>query len=221
MIQPADLAHVWQTVEKAIRPFPPAAMFDLAKQGFDTPFQQLIGCILSIRTRDEAMLPTAQRLFGIANTPATIASLSLNELTELISTVGLYQNKARTIHAIATELVATHSGTLPCDRELMLSFKGVGPKCANLALGIACGEPVISVDIHVHRICNRWGLVATSSPEKTMIALADIVPRDQWIDINRLLVPFGKHICTGRRPKCKTCPLAERCPKIGVEAEMS
>ncbi len=82
--------------------------------------------------------------------------------------------------------------------------------------GIACGEPRISVDVHVHRITNRWGYVRTKSPEQTMKALEEQVPRERWIDVNRLLVPFGKHICTGERPRCSTCPALAFCRQVGV-----
>jgi endonuclease-3 len=92
----------------------------------------------------------------------------------------------------------------------------VGPKCANLALGIACGEQVISVDIHVHRVTNRWGYVQTKTPEQTMAALEKKLPKKHWLDINRLLVPFGKHICTGQSPKCSSCPVLEFCQQVGV-----
>jgi endonuclease III len=108
------------------------------------------------------------------------------------------------------------AGELPCGAETLLSFKGVGPKCAHLALGVACRQPVISVDIHVHRVTNRWGYVAARSPEKTMDALTEKLPKEHWIDINRLLVPFGKHICTGKLPKCSTCPVLGYCQQVGV-----
>lgn len=98
----------------------------------------------------------------------------------------------------------------------MLSFRGVGPKCAALALGIACGLPLIGVDVHVHRVTNRWGYVATKTPEKTMAVLQEKLPQDYWVEINALLVPFGKHICTGVRPNCSTCPLREMCRQVGV-----
>ena len=97
-----------------------------------------------------------------------------------------------------------------------MSFAGVGPKCAHLVLGIACGEPFISVDVHVHRVTNRWGYVKASTPEKTMAALGEKLPRRYWIEINRLLVPFGKHICTGNLPHCSTCPVLEMCQQVGV-----
>lgn len=211
-----DIDEVMHLVAKAVRPFSKAAMFELAEEGHNTPFKQLIGCILSIRTRDEVMLPTARALFARASTPAEIAALSIDELDTLIQRVGLHQNKARQIHAIATTLAAQYNNQLPCDRDLLLSFHGVGPKCANLALGIGCGQPTgISVDVHVHRITNRWGYVQTTSPEKTMAALEEKVPRQYWLDINRLLVAFGKHICTAR-PHCAQCPLQQQCPKIDV-----
>ena len=112
---------------------------------------------------------------------------------------------------------AEFGGELPASAEVLTSFKGVGPKCANLALGVAVGEASIAVDIHVHRVTNRWGYVATSTPERTMGALEERLPRRYWVEINRLLVPFGKHVCTGVRPKCSTCPVLEYCRQVGVE----
>ncbi|MGH2388152.1 MAG: endonuclease III domain-containing protein, partial [Chloroflexota bacterium] len=105
---------------------------------------------------------------------------------------------------------------LPCDHDVLLSLPGVGPKCANLVLGIACGRPAIAVDIHVHRVTNRWGYVHAGTPEGTMAALAAVLPHAYWIEINRLLVPFGKHICTGSRPRCSTCPVLDMCERNGV-----
>lgn len=99
---------------------------------------------------------------------------------------------------------------------MLLSFAGIGPKCANLVLGVACGTPGISVDIHVHRVTNRWGYVQSSTPEKTLTVLEATLPEQHWIDINRLLVPFGKHICTGTRPHCSTCPVLDMCRQVDV-----
>jgi endonuclease-3 len=136
----------------------------------------------------------------------------------LIHASSFHENKAQQIHDIASQLVEDHDGRLPCDEELLLSFHGVGPKCANLVLGIACDQAFIGVDVHVHRVTNRWGYVSTQRPEQTMVALMDKLPRKYWVEINRLLVPFGKHICTGRRPYCSTCPLLAMCAQVGVEA---
>ncbi|MEP7357236.1 MAG: endonuclease III [Anaerolineales bacterium] len=203
-------------ISAAVAPYPKAAMFELAELGYETAFQQLVACIISIRTFDEVSLPAAQRLFKQAPTAQAVAALAENEIDKLIYPATFHERKAAQIRAIARTVVEEHGGKLPCDRELMLSFSGVGPKCANLAMGVACGESVISVDIHVHRVTNRWGYVATKKPEKTIEALEAVLPKKHWIDINKLLVPFGKHICTGQRPKCSMCPVLEYCRQVGV-----
>ena len=215
-IEQFDIDVVMERVAEAVRPFPKAAMFELAEKGHDSPFEQLIGCILSIRTYDEVSLPVSLNLFARARTPQQMVVLDLAELIAIIRRSSFAERKASQIKAIAQQLVDEYDGKLPCDRELILSFKGVGPKCANLSLGIACDQKFISVDIHVHRITNRWGYVAEKTPEKTMVALQNKLPEKYWIDINRLLVPFGKHICTASRPRCTSCSLAEICPRIGV-----
>jgi endonuclease-3 len=191
-------------------------MFELAELGYRSLFEQLVACIISIRTRDEVSLPVAVRLFERARTPAAVAALSEREIDRLIGASTFHEGKARQIRAIAREVVASHGGDLPCDRELLLSFHGVGPKCANLALGIACGASHVSVDVHVHRVTNRWGLIATRTPEQSVDALEAVLPRRSWVELNRLLVPFGKHICTGVLPKCSTCPVLAYCRQVGV-----
>jgi len=211
-----DIETVVGRIRKAVEPFPKAALFELAAEGFDSTFEQLVACIISIRTFDEVTLPTARRMFAVARMPRDVAKLSAEEIDRLIGTCSFHEAKAGQIREIATRVVAEHDGQLPCDETVLLSFRGVGPKCANLVLGIACGRPGISVDIHVHRVVNRWGFVQASTPEKTMIALQEKLPRRYWIELNRLLVPFGKHICTGRLPKCSTCPVAAMCQRVGV-----
>ena len=205
-------------VEEAVRPYPKAALFELAEEGYNSPFEQLVACIISIRTRDEVTLPVSKKLFARARTPEAILQLAPADIDKLISASTFHENKAEQIHAIAQQVAEEHDGQLPCDRELLLSFAGVGPKCANLTLGITCDEAVISVDVHVDRVTNRWGYVQTNTPAKTMVALEARLPRQYWLDINRLLVPFGKHICTGRLPRCSTCPVLEMCRQVGVTA---
>jgi len=193
-----------------------AAMFELAERGHGSLFEQIIGCIISIRTRDEVSLPVALELFEHASTPGAIAKLSVSRIDSLIGASTFHRGKAETIRAIATRTVDEFDGSLPCDFDVLTSFKGVGPKCANLALGIACGQARIGVDIHVHRVTNRWGVISTRTPEESMVALEKILPKQYRIEINRLLVPFGKHVCTGQRPKCSTCPVLEYCKQVGV-----
>jgi endonuclease III len=201
-----------------VKPLAKAAMFELHDDGYTTPFEQLVACIISIRTRDEAMIVMARGLFERARSPAEIVALGAAGVDELIHASSFHENKARQIVEIARRVVEEHGGELPCDREVMLSMPGVGPKCANLALGVACNQAHIGVDIHVHRVTNRWGYVQAPTPEKTMEQLEAKLPRRYWIEINRLLVPFGKHVCTGHLPKCSTCPLLDMCRQVGVTA---
>jgi endonuclease III len=219
MKKPFDIHLAVKLIDEAVRPFPKAAMFELAEEGFNSPFEQLIACMISIRTYDEVSLPTARRLFARARTPAEVSRLSIEEIDSLINTSTFHERKASQIHEIALRIVDEYDGDLPCDSEILLSFSGVGPKCANLVLGIACGQPSISVDIHVHRVTNRWGYVKASTPDKTMVALEAKLPREHWIDINRLLVPFGKHICTGERPHCSICPMLDMCQQVEVKGQ--
>jgi endonuclease-3 len=193
-----------------------AAMFELAERGHRTLFEQLVACIISIRTLDEVSLPTSLELFKRAPTPHALAKLSVAQIDKLIRASSFHRAKAESIRIIAQRTTSEFGGSLPRDRDVLLSFKGVGPKCANLALGVAHGDLHISVDIHVHRVTNRWGVVRTSAPEQTMLALEEVLPKRYWVDINRLLVPFGKHVCTGRLPKCSTCPVLEYCRQVGV-----
>ena len=216
--QPFDIDRAMARIREAVRPFPKAALFELAEEGSNSPFEVLVGCIISIRTRDEVTLPTARRLFALARTPDEINRLTPDEIETAIGACMFREGKARQIHAIARRVVAEHGGDLPCDNDVLLSFHGVGPKCANLVLGIACAQPRIGVDIHVHRVTNRWGYVQTRTPEETMAALESKLPQRHWVEINRLLVPFGKHVCTGTLPRCSTCPVLEMCQQVGVTA---
>jgi endonuclease III len=217
MITPAtDLTDAFTRVAEAIRPFPQAAMFDLAGRGYDSLFEQLISCIVSIRTLDETTIPVSLRLFSVARTPAELAELSPDELTPLLYGTTYPEQKAYNLIGIARQIMTDFGGQTPTDFESLTGFKGVGPKCANLALGVATGQAAISVDVHVHRVVNRWGFVATKTPEQTLKVLEKQVPTDQWITVNRLLMPFGKHICTGPAPQCSTCPLLPDCAQVGV-----
>ncbi len=214
--KPFDVEEAIPLIREAVRPYPKAALFELATEGHDSVFELLVACVISIRTRDETTLPVARRLFAEARTPAAVAAPSVGRIDALIADCTFHETKAPAIREIARRTVAEYGGVLPCDEAVLQVFRGVGPKCANLAVGIACGKPVIGVDIHVHRVTNRWGYVREKTPEKTMAALTEKLPKAYWVEINALLVPFGKHVCTGVRPKCSTCPLLSMCQQVGV-----
>ena len=213
---PFNIDVVVRRIRNEVSRFADAAMFDLAAQGYASAFHQLVACIISVRTRDEVSLPTALRLFELAPDAEAMSKLSVDEIAAVIRPSSFYGTKARDIREIARRVATEYGGSLPCDFEVMMSFRGVGPKCANLTLGIACGATEISVDVHVHRVTNRWGYVSTAFPEQTRFALEERLPKEYWVEINRLLVPFGKHVCTGRLPKCSVCPVLEYCRQVGV-----
>jgi endonuclease III len=214
--QPFDIDEMMDRIRSAVQSVPKAALFELAEEGFDSPFEQLLACIISIRTLDEVTVVVGRRLFAKARLPQEILQLAAEEIDALIQPSRFHERKARQMLAIAQRVMDEFGGELPCDQQVLMSFDGVGLKCANLTLGIACGQPVVSADVHVHRITNRWGYVQTSTPEKTSLALEEKLPARYKVEINRLLVPFGKHICTGRLPHCSTCPVLVYCRQVGV-----
>lgn len=217
MKKPFDVIAVLTLIEPAIAPFPKAALFDLYDRGFTSVFEQLVACVISIRTFDEVSLPVSIRLFEKARTPEAMMQLGVDGLAPLLERSSFPGQKAATILRIAEQATSRWNGMLPADAGALTGIKGIGPKCAHLALGIAAKVPVIGVDIHVHRVANRWGYVQTKTPEQTLAALEQKLPQSHWITINRLLVPFGKHICTGKLPRCSTCPVVDYCRQVGVE----
>ncbi|HUA33434.1 MAG TPA: endonuclease III [Candidatus Binataceae bacterium] len=180
------------------------------------PFKTLIGCILSLRTKDETTAVASARLFDRAATPETILSLSPKMLEKLIYPVGFYRTKAKVIRGICRDLIDKFEGRVPDDIDALLTLKGVGRKTANLVVTEAFRKPGICVDTHVHRISNRWGLVTTKLPDKTEMALRKVLPKKHWLEYNGILVAFGQTICHPTSPWCSRCPVAHLCPRIGV-----
>jgi endonuclease-3 len=181
-----------------------------------TPFQILVATILSLRTKDTLTAVVAPRLFAVAKTPHEILALGEEQLAELIYPVGFYRNKARSIREVARILIDQHDGEVPPDLDELLKLPGVGRKTANLTLTIGYALPGICVDIHVHRITNRWGYVQTKTPDETEFALRAKLPPEYWIAINGLLVTLGQNICQPISPRCSICPLTAWCARVGV-----
>ena len=180
------------------------------------PFKTLISCILSLRTKDQTTAIASERLFARADTPAEMLSLSAKTLERLIYPVGFYRTKARVIRGICRDLIDKFHGRVPDEIDQLMTLKGVGRKTANLVVTEAFAKPGICVDTHVHRISNRWGLVKTKTPDKTEIALREVLPARHWIAYNGILVAFGQTICHPTSPWCSRCKIASLCPRIGV-----
>ena len=189
-----------------------AHLDELARKRQD-PFKILISTILSARTKDANTREATKKLFSHYKDPHEIANAPVSELEKLIYNAGFYRVKSRRIKEVAQIIENEYQGIVPKDKKDLLSLPGVGAKTANCVLVYAFKKPAIPVDTHVHRISNRLGWVHTKVPEITEKKLMEIVPKGQWIRINRLFVRFGQEICLPNNPKCEICPLNDVCPK--------
>ena len=210
--KPFDVDQVMRRVREAARPYPKPALFALADQGFKTPFEQLVACIISIRTRDEVTEPVAAELFRHARTPAEMSRLAPEEIDRWIRRSTYHQAKAPQILAIARRILHDYGGELPCDDDVLRSFEGVGPKCANLVLAIACGRPRIAVDTHVHRVALRLGWIPPGTTAETAHrVLGPAVPPGIRYDLHVALIEHGRTVCKAQRPRCGACVLRDEC----------
>ncbi|HXV77062.1 MAG TPA: endonuclease III [Candidatus Polarisedimenticolaceae bacterium] len=181
------------------------------------PYRILVGCVISLRTKDEVSYAATARLFARARTPAEMIRLRTATVAELIYPAGFYNRKAKQIREISRLLTRRHAGRVPDEIDELLALPGVGRKTANLVVTLGFGNPGICVDTHVHRITNRLGWVATDHPDRTEFALRESLPRRLWIPINETLVRHGQQVCRPVSPLCSRCPVASDCARRGVE----
>ncbi len=208
---PADVSVVNRLLKRAFKEAP-APIIDLVAAQTDDPFHVLVGTILSARTQDATTAAACRRLFARIGTPDDLRALPQDELEKLIYPVGFYRDKARHLKALPDVLRDRFGGTIPDTVEDLCELPGVGRKTANLVVALGFGKPAICVDVHVHRISNRLGLVATRTPFETEMALRRILPVRYWRTWNSYLVAFGQTRCRPLRPRCNGCPLAAFCP---------
>ncbi len=176
-----------------------------------TPFTMLIATVLSQRNRDECTYLASERLFARYDTPEKLMNASEGDVDELIRTVNFHLGKARAIREIARIVHEDLGDRVPDDIEGLMALPMVGRKTANCVLAYAFEKDAICVDVHVHRISNRIGLVKSSDPEGTEEQLKEVVPRERWRTVNELMVRFGQEVCTPLRPKHEICPIREFC----------
>lgn len=181
------------------------------------PFKVLISTVLSLRTKDDTTADASKRLFSKASTPVEIIKLGEKKVAKLIYPVGFYNVKAKNILKICKLLVSKYDSKVPDNLDELLKFDGVGRKTANLVVTVGFNKPGICVDIHVHRISNRFGYIKTNTPEQTEMSLREKLPGKYWIDYNYILVSFGQHLCRPVSPFCSICPVEKYCLKKGVE----
>lgn len=213
------MQHIQQIIQRlkdATKSYPEPMSLEIVKIFGRDPFLILMSCLLSLRARDVMTLPVSIELFKRAQTPQELLALPTAELEKIIYSIGYYKQKAKQLKSVSKELIERFDCKVPSTEEELLSIKGIGRKTANLVLSIGFEKPAICVDIHVHRISNRLGIVQTTDPHETELALQRLVPQEQWGEINRLFIKLGQNICVPISPKCSICPLKDLCPRVGV-----
>jgi endonuclease-3 len=214
-VRPSEIHPAIRILRKAIRQWPEPIVGLIAKESRD-PFRVLIACVLSLRTKDKTTAEASRRLFALADTPRAMLTLPARRIEQAIYPVGFYRNKAKQIKAICRRLLSHYGGRVPDSIDELLTLHGVGRKTANLVVTVGYGRPGICVDVHVHRISNRWGYVKTRTPEETEQALRKKLPKQYWKSYNDLLVPYGQNLCLPVSPWCSKCALAKYCDRVGV-----
>ena len=175
------------------------------------PFFVLVGTIISLRTRDAVTEVVTRRVLEVVPSLRELASIPVEELAKLLHPAGFFNRKAVQLKQIAEIILRDHGGNIPSDRKALESLPGVGGKTAAYVLSMAFRIPAICVDVHVHRISNRMGIIKTNTPEKSEKALMKFFPRELWIPLNHIFVRFGQRICLPRTPKCSGCVFKGRC----------
>jgi endonuclease III len=210
-----EIHHAIRILRRAV-PQWQTPIVTLVAENSESPFQVLISCILSLRTQDTTTAQASRRLFALADTPATMARLSVLKIEKAIFPVGFYHTKAKVIRDICRTLLKVYSGRVPDEIDELLKLKGVGRKTANLVVTLGYKKAGICVDTHVHRISNRWGYIRTKNPKETEFALRAKLPKQYWIEYNDLLVTFGQQLCRPISPLCSRCPVRKYCARVGV-----
>lgn len=207
---PADIPAVNRLLRQAFDATP-APIIDLVAAQSDDPFHVLVGTILSARTQDATTAAACHRLLPRLRVPNDLHKISQEELETLIYPVGFYRTKARHLKELPTVLETRFGGVIPDTVEELCELPGVGRKTANLVVSLGFGKPGICVDVHVHRISNRLGLVDTRTPFETEMTLRRVLPLKYWRTWNSYLVAFGQTRCRPVRPHCDGCPLSAFC----------
>ena len=175
------------------------------------PFSILIGTILSARTKDEATTKAVKELFSKYKNPKELAAAKIKDIEKIIKSIGFFHIKSKRIIEVAQIIHTKYKDKVPEDLDTLIQLPGVGRKTANCVLVYAFEKPAIPVDIHVHRISNRLGLVDTKNPEETEQELMKKIPKKYWIDINDTFVMYGQNICKPISPMCTVCKIKNNC----------
>lgn len=218
MNQIEHVDELFKLLKKGLRKFETPVINRAKRDIDDTPFNTLISCVLSLRTKDNVTEQASLRLLKKYNTPEKILTLSEKRISELIYPVGFYKTKAKRLKEISKTLIDDYSSKVPEDFDELLKLKGVGRKTANIVMVYGHKKTgYLPIDTHCHKIPNRLGWIKTKTPEETEVALRKILPEKYWDDFNDLFVTFGQNICVPISPFCNKCPIEKYCKKINVK----
>lgn len=203
-MRPAIIREIFVRFQKAN----PAPTTELV---YSSPFELLIAVILSAQATDKSVNKATVDLFKKANTPAKMASLGVEGLKKYISTIGLYNAKAKNVIATCNRLVEQFNSTVPDNREELESLPGVGRKTANVILNTYFGHPTMAVDTHIFRVANRIGLAKGKTPLEVEKQLLKNIPKEFLHDAHHWLILHGRYVCVARKPKCPECLIKDLC----------
>lgn len=208
--------QIYKILEARFKEFPTPVVDFIEVQTKD-PFKILVATILSARTKDTTTTKVVQGLFKEVSKVEDLDKLTITQLEKLLYPVGFYKNKAQYLKALPKVLKEEFNNEIPEEIDELIKLPGVGRKTANLVRAIAFKKPAVCVDIHVHRIFNRLGMIRTKNPFETEMTLRKELPVKYWIHFNSYFVAFGQNLCTPRKPKCSECPIYDGCMRIGVK----
>ena len=194
-----------------VKPPRMTALRELHEAETGGPFSILIGTILSARTKDENTTKVVKKLFSKYKSAKELSHAKVKDVEKLIKSIGFYHVKAKRIIEVSSIISSKYKGKVPNSLEELVQLPGVGRKTANCVLVYAYEKPAIPVDVHVHRISNRLGLVETETPEETEFELMKKIPKKFWLEINDTFVMYGQNICKPISPQCSVCKIKKRC----------
>jgi len=206
--KPAETARVRELFER----FEAQESDPRTELSYASPYELVVAVALSAQATDVSVNKATERLFKVADTPQKMLELGEAGLKGFISSIGLFNTKAKNVIRMAEILIEQHSGEVPLNRESLQALPGVGRKTASVVLNELRIEPAIAVDTHVFRVSHRLGLSAGKTPDKVEAELMAIVPEAALVRAHHWLILHGRYVCVARRPKCEDCPVADLCP---------
>ena len=207
-LKPAEQARIAELFER----FESYETDPRTELNYASPYELVVAVALSAQATDVSVNKATTKLFAVADTPQKMLALGEAGLKTYISSIGLYNMKAKNVIRMAEILIDQHGGEVPLDREALQALPGVGRKTASVVLNELRTEPAIAVDTHVFRVSHRLGLSTGKTPDKVEAELMAIVPEPYLTRAHHWLILHGRYVCVARRPKCEECHVADLCP---------